>query len=135
MSGCSKDTRIRMSDNTLKNVKELKVGDEVISVYLKNGVEYIETDFIEKIIVHKCKNGLEQLVTLGNLKITPHHHIIGFGSNKWTHPIDIYKNRLEECEEVYNFILCKRHNVLIEDYVFKTYELEDNIIQLHMANL
>jgi len=135
MSGCAKDTRIRMSDNALKNVSDLKVGDEVISVYLKNGIEYIETDFIEKIIIHKCKNNKEKLVTLGNLRITPYHHIIDFGDNKWITPIDIYKSRLEECEEVYNFILSKKHNVLIEDYVFKTYEVEDNVIQLHMANL
>ena len=136
MSGVAIGTRIRLADNTFKYIEDLKSGDEVLSVNIVNGVEYIDTDIVSKILVHKCKNGQERLVTLGNLKITPNHFMINFGSNEWQEPIDIYKYRLEECTEIYNIMLYnKSQGVLIEDYVVKTYNIEDNIIKLHMANL
>ena len=136
MSGVAIGTRIRLADNTFKYMEDLKQGDEVISVNIVDGIEYIDTDIVSKILVHKCKNGLEKLVKLGNLKITPYHKMIDFGSNEWHEPVDIYKSKLEECKEVYNIMLYnKSEGVLIEDYVVKTYDIEDNIIQLHMANL
>ena len=136
MSGVAIGTRVRLSDNTFKYIEDLKPGDEVISVNIVDGVEYIDTDIVSKILVHKCKNGLEKLVKLGNLKITPYHKMIDFGSNEWHEPVDIYKSKLEECKELYNIMLYnKSEGVLIEDYVVKTYSIEDNIIQLHMANL
>ena len=136
MSGVAIGTRIRLADNTFKYIEDLKSGDEVLSVNIVNGVEYIDTDIVSKILVHKCKNDLEKLVKLGNLRITPYHKMINFGSNEWQNPVDIYKGKLEECKELYNIMLYnKSDGVLIEDYVVKTYDIEDNIIQLHMANL
>ena len=136
MSGVSKETRIRLADNTFKYIENIKSGDEVLSVNIVNELEYIETDIVSKILVHKCKNGQERLVTLGNLKISEFHKMIDFGSNEWQNPVEIYKSKLEECEEIYTIMLYnKSDGVLIEDYVVKTYNIEDNIIKLHMANL
>ena len=136
MSGVAIGTRIRLSDNTFKYIEDLKTGDEVLSVNIVNGIEYIDTDIVSKILIHKCKNGLEKLVTLGNLRITPYHKMVDFGSNVWRDPVEVYKSKSEECKEVYNIMLYnKSEGVLIEDYIIKTYNIEDNIIQLHMANL
>ena len=44
---CAKGSRIRMEDNTFKKVEDLKKGDEVITVNIINGVQYIESGYIE----------------------------------------------------------------------------------------
>ena len=49
---CAKGSRIRMEDNSWKKVEDLVKGDEVITVDIKNGVQYIETGFIECVIVY-----------------------------------------------------------------------------------
>ena len=129
---CAKGCRIRMEDNSLKNVEDLRKGDKVITVNIKNDIQIIESGIIECVVVTKC-NGLENMVTLGNLKITPYHPIIDFGQGDWIYPKDIYKAREIECEEMYTFVLDNRQSVLIEDYIFATYGhgLDENEVILH----
>lgn len=131
---CIKGSRIRMEDNSFKNVEHIKKGDEVITVTVKNGIQYIDSGFIECVIVTKCNNGLELMVTLGDLTITPYHPVIGFGSSTWTYPIDLSggAESFIQCEEMYTFVLSNRGHVLIEDYVFATFghgSTENSVIQ------
>ena len=66
---CSGDCRIRMSDNTFKQVQNLNIGDEVISVDTKSGNQIFQTGIIKDIIITKCENNKENMVCIDNLKI------------------------------------------------------------------
>ena len=134
---CAKGSRIRMEDNTFKKVEDLVKGDEVITVDVHNGIQHIESGFIECVIVTKCDENIEKMVTLKDLnnkilKITPYHPIIGFGlTSDWRFPIDVKKPELVECEEMYTFVISNRQSVLIEDYIFVTYghNLQEDIVK------
>ena len=123
---CAKGSRIRMEDNIFKKVEDVKKGDEVITVDIINGVQHIESGYIECVIVTKCDN-IETMVSLKGLdnnvlNITPYHPIIGFGlTSGWNFPINIKKPESIKCEEMYTFVISNRQSVLIEDYVFATY--------------
>ena len=104
MSGVAIGTRIRLADNTFKYIEDLKSGDEVLSVNIVNGVEYIDTDIVSKILVHKCKNDLEKLVKLGNLRITPYHKMINFGIQKVSN-IKLKKSMLTTSGPIYSDLM------------------------------
>ena len=134
---CAKGSRIRMEDNSWKKVEDLVKGDEVITVDIKNGVQYIETGFIECVIVTKCDNNVADMVSLTGigdhiLNITPYHPIVGLGlTSSWTFPIDVKQSKLIMCEEMYTFVISNRQSVLAEDFVFATYghNLQEEVIK------
>ncbi len=133
---CAKGSRIRMEDNSFKKVENLKKGDEVITVDIRNGIQYFQSGIIECVIVTKCENNVENMVTLyGNddikLNITPYHPIIGFNSNStWNFPINMNQPKIIDCEEIYTFIINNRQSVLVEDFIFATFghNLKEDII-------
>ena len=124
-----------MSDNTFKQVQNLNIGDEVISVDTKSGNQIFQTGFIEDIIITKCENNKENMVCIDNLKITPYHPIIEKGENKcnWVYPKDLCISELIDCSEIYTFVLNNRQSVLIEDFIYATlgHNLENNIVIQH----
>ena len=134
---CAKGSRIRMEDNSFRKVEDLNKGDEVITIDVKGGVHHFETGFIECVVVTKCYNNIENMVTIyGNddikLQITPYHPIIGFNTGStWIFPKDITDAEIIECEEMYTFVLNNRQSVLVEDFIFATYghELRDDVIK------
>jgi Mg-chelatase subunit ChlD len=131
---CAGDCRIRMSDNSFKQVKDLNIGEEVISVDTKSGNQVFQTGIIKDIIITKCVNDKENMVCIDNLKITPYHPIIEKGENKcnWQYPKNISVIELIECSEIYTFVLDNRQSVLIEDFIYATlgHNLEnDEVIQ------
>ena len=116
---CAKGSEIKMSDGTLKKVENLMVGDEVVT-FKDNKYS---TSNIECVIVTKCKNNKEFMVNLtgnnGNtLSITPYHPVY---INKWYFPINLSKGKEIECEEMFTFVIDNRESVIIEDYIFATY--------------
>ena len=91
------------------------------------------TSNIECVIVTKCHNNKEFMVNLiGNneniLSITPYHPIY---INKWYFPIDLGKGNVIECEEMFTFVIDNRESVIIEDYIFATYnhQLKGEVIE------
>ena len=131
---CAGDCRIRMSDNSFKQVKDLNIGEEVISIDTKSGNQVFQTGIIKDIIITICKNNKENMVCIDNLKITPYHPIIEKGENKctWIYPKDLSEIELIQCSEIYTFVLDNRQSVLIEDFIYATlgHNLEnDEVIQ------
>mgnify|MGYP001206226170 CR=1 FL=1 len=134
---CAKGSRIRMEDNSFKNVEDLKRGDEVLTVNIVNGIQHIGFGFIECVIVTKCTDGLVNMVGLkglndNTLNITPYHPVIGFGlTSSWNFPIKMELPDIIECEEMYTFVTSNRESLLIEDYIFATYghNLKGEIIE------
>jgi hypothetical protein len=133
---CAKGSRIRMEDNSFKKVENIKKGDEVITVDIRNGIQYFQSGIIECVIVTKCENNVENMVTIYGyddikLNITPYHPIIGFNSNStWNYPININQPKIIDCEDMYTFIINNRQSVLVEDFVFATFghNLKEDII-------
>jgi len=52
------------------------------------------------------------------LSITPYHPVY---INKWYFPINLRKGKEIECEEMFTFVIDNRESVIIEDYIFATY--------------
>ena len=132
---CAGDCRIRMSNNSFKQVKDLNIGEEVISIDTKSGNQEFQTGIIKNIIITKCENNKEYMVCIDNLKITPYHPIIKKRDNtcNWIYPKDLNDIKLIECSEIYTFILDNRQSVLIEDYIYATlgHNLENNEVIKH----
>ena len=132
---CARGCRIRMEDNSFKKVEDLNLGDEVITVDIKDGKQIYQTGFIESVIITSCDGGKTNMVSLKNLKITPYHPIIDFKNNddNWVYPKDLGIIKTVKCSEMYTFVLSNRQSVLIEDYIFSTYghNLDSNEVIQH----
>jgi len=92
---------VKMNDNSLKMVKDLKFGDMVEGGHS-----------IECVVKYKCKDNKNVLCTLNKyngLKITPFHPIRI--DKEWVFPLDVDdgNHREEECQFVYNFVLSDGH--------------------------
>jgi hypothetical protein len=120
---CARGCRIRMEDNSFKKVEDVNIGDEVITVDIKDGKQIYQTGFIDSVIITNCNGGRVNMVSLRNLKITPYHPIITFNNNndKWVYPKDLGIIKTIKCSEMYTFVINNRQSVLIEDYIFSTY--------------
>jgi len=120
---CARGSRIRMEDNSFKKVEDVNIGDEVITVDIKDGKQIYQTGFIDSVIITNCNGGRVNMVSLKNLKITPYHPIITFNNNndKWVYPKDLGIIKTIKCSEMYTFVINNRQSVLIEDYIFSTY--------------
>ena len=132
---CARGCRIRMEDNSFKKVEDVNIGDEVITVDIKDGKQIYQTGFIESVIITSCKGGRVKMVSLRNLKITPYHPIITFNNNddNWVYPKDLGVIKTIKCSEMYTFVINNRQSVLVEDYIFSTYghSLDSNEVIQH----
>lgn len=99
-------SKIRMKDNSYKNINEIKKGDIV----------YCPIDYCSKVVCvvkTKCENSKQELVILNdNIAITPWHPI----RNKneiWIFPNKEHESKVISCDYVYNLVLEKTHIVEI----------------------
>lgn len=69
-----------MADGSLKNIEEVKAGDQVVSYDLKTGERV--TDTVHKLLVHKA-NPEGFLVINNNLRVTPNHRMWVENKNAW----------------------------------------------------
>jgi len=119
---CARGCRIRMEDNSFKKVEDLNIGDEVITVDIKDGKQIYQTGKIDSVIVTSCNGGRANMVSLRNLKITPYHPIISFNNtDEWVYPKDLGLIKTIKCSEMYTFVINNRQSVLIEDFIFSTF--------------
>tara|TARA_B100000214_G_C23971780_1_gene630537 strand:- start:96 stop:2414 length:2319 start_codon:yes stop_codon:yes gene_type:complete len=120
---CSGDSKILMANGEYIPVSELKFGDKV-KTYCSTVLdkEYTETGTVECIIKTKCIDGMEPLVCLNGLKLTPYHPIINVADSvdKWVFPISIQQPTIIPSEYVYTFVINTRKPVIIEGYAFST---------------
>lgn len=126
---CARGCRIKMKDNTYKNVEDVKKGDSVIT-YDYNTKKYSVGE-IECVVNTICNFMSENMVSMGKLKITPYHPIIEKKTGKWIYPKDLKQPTLHYCLDMYTFIVANRKPVIIEDYIFATFghNLTGNVIE------
>ena len=121
---CAEDSTVLMEDGSNKLVQSIMKGDKVQTKI--NG--YIGSSEVECVIKTRCNNGKENMVTLGNLRITPYHPVLE--DTTWDFPIN--KGDVEEvdCESMYTFIIKNRGSILVDNYLFATYghKLQGDII-------
>jgi Mg-chelatase subunit ChlD len=135
---CAPWSMIKMDNGSLKSAEDIKKGDEVVTVSLKNGIEYIDTGIVECVVMTECQEGYQAMVSLqgitGNeLNITPYHPVILPGSSEWVYPKDMGKVDMIRCSKMYTFVISNRKSIIVDDYVFATYGhgLSDNSVIQH----
>ena len=107
-------SKIRLSDNSEKRVKDLIRGDKVSVLSdpydTKSDIKEASVVCILKTIT----NGNVKLVTIGdNLKITPWHPILT--ASGWEFPGKLSKIVAEPCEAVYSILLDSGHTFMINN--------------------
>ncbi len=123
---CAEGCRIKMIDGTFKKVEDCKKGDEIITVNLHSNKIKYEKSKIECIVMTDCNYGVEEMVTLGNLKITNYHPIIeekliSENKIKWNFPCNINNSETIYCNKMFTFVIENRQPVIIENHIFATY--------------
>lgn len=126
-AGCfHPDSVVIMSDYSTKKISNLKKNDKIID---KNG----NISNILCLIKIKCYNNKCNMIKLKGFKndvlVTPFHPVlnikypqsIGSNSYDWIFPYSINNNIYEyDTEYVYNLVLDKNHNFIIDNYIFIT---------------
>jgi|688.fasta_scaffold169456_2 uncharacterized protein YegL len=94
---------VYMSNNTTKLVKELKKGDEILTMNNKTA----------KIIciIKQNINSKIDVCYVNGIYITPYHPI--FIYNKWNFPITHFKSENKYIDSIYNLVLDSNHSILI----------------------
>ena len=112
---CAEGSSVLMKDGSNKLVQSILKGDKVQTKI--NG--FIGTSEVECVVKTRCNNGKENMVILGNLRITPYHPILE--DRTWDFPIT--KGNVEEvdCECMYTFVIKNRGSILVDNYLFATY--------------
>lgn len=109
----TRGNQVHMADGSYKNVEDIVKGD-IVKTYGSSQASKIvcKTKSI-------CENGMENIVNLSNLKITPHHPIlyIGDGQFTWKYPIDLGQANKIPCQEIYSFVVENRGCMLIENVI------------------
>lgn len=112
---CAHGSKIKLFDNSYKNVEDITKDDRVITIDNNGNMGISE---IECVVKSKCDNNLELLVEIGDLKITPYHPIKY--DNRWCFPTSIGFTEIIECPFVYSFVIKNRNSVYINDIEFAT---------------
>ena len=107
--GCfTGDAKILLADKTLKMVKDLKKGEQVVSLIDPYNLNKGFTSARVVCVLKTITSGSTNLVTTQRgLKITPWHPIVSHGV--WRYPHTIHETIMEECNEVYTILLDKYH--------------------------
>jgi len=104
-SGCfSGECSVLMFDNSLKLVKDIRVGDNV----MLPDTTCATVTHVTKV---KCQNNKVNLTQIGDLLITPWHPILM--NNVWTFPNSVGFIESHTHEYVYNFVLNVGHIVTV----------------------
>ena len=142
--GCvTGNAKIKMFDNTWKSIKDLKKGDNVITITFKNNIQYEDTSEVECLIkTYVDKADLVKLDQSHDFHITPYHPIMGKNTfnQKWQFPINMYKNNPQKikyninqkCNGLYTIIMKNRGSIILEDnYIYATlgHNLNDEIVK------
>ena len=106
---------ITMSDNSKKMLKDVKKGDEILTLEDHNNIKSITYTKVlcvyETIMVEQTCD----LVTLENgLKITPWHPILT--PLGWKFPSELKSSNVENCESIITFVLESNHVAFINDH-------------------
>ena len=121
--GCvTKNAKVKMVNNTWKYIKDLKKGDEVVTINWKNNIQYESSSKVECLVktYMNCCN-LIKLKKSCDFYITPYHPIIDINSliQKWQFPLTIYQNNSasveycmnQKCDGLYTLIIENRGSV------------------------
>ena len=134
---CSEGCHVLMGNYEYKKVEELSKGDKVVTHTIVEGQKLFSVSSIECVIKTKCTDNKVNMVTIGELKITPYHPIILCResniniNNKWKFPITIEQPNIIQCGYMYTFVLENRESMFIEQCIFSTYghNIIDDVIQ------
>jgi hypothetical protein len=111
-NGCfHENSLVHMGDGTLKKIKYLVKGDEVLTENL-----FHSTAIVKCVIKTNCKNNIFKMSCLeSGLIITPYHPIYNIDSFKWEHPETIEKSEYVECRAIYNLVLDSAHTIVLNN--------------------
>jgi len=114
---------VQLTNGTLKKVKDLKKGDEIIA---SDGV----CTKVICLIAFPVKRKI-QLVELNGLRMTPKHPVRQHGV--WKYPKDLGKVETVYCDCIYNLVLDKHHVVTVNDIDLVTlgHEKHENSVVEH----
>jgi Mg-chelatase subunit ChlD len=103
-----------------KLVRDVKKGDVLVTVH-EGGHE--DTATVVCVVVSKPPGGKMDIVTIGDLKITPWHPMKAFADGQWVFPAEAYdamngsRDLVEPINEVYTFVMDRGHTFVVENYV------------------
>jgi hypothetical protein len=98
-------------------VRDVKKGDTLITTH--DG----ETATVVCVVVSKPPGGKMDIVTIGDLKITPWHPMKFYEDSQWVFPAEAFdpvqgsRNPDEQIDEVYTFVLDRGHTCIVEGYI------------------
>ena len=121
---------ITMSDNSKKMLKDVKKGDEILTLEDHNNIKSITYTKILCVYETIMAEQTCELVTLENgLKITPWHPILT--PLGWKFPSELKPTNVEKCESIITFVLESNHVAFINEHLCITlgHNFKDEVLK------
>lgn len=123
----TKGNRVHMANGSYKNVEDIVKGDLVKTYGPINSTKILcKTKTI-------CQNGMENIVQIGKLKITPNHPVVYIGDAQidWKFPADLGPTNKIPCQEIFSFVTENRGCMIIENIICATlgHNLKGEVIE------
>lgn len=120
---CIGSSGVLMADKTIRQIKDLKKGDLVLTCD-PNNVDETVISPIECLVFTKSYDDEELLSTVSNealrLSLTPYHPIINTKSYQWTFPISLNPPQIRKCEGVYTVVVQNRFPIIVQGFTYAT---------------
>jgi len=108
------DSLVTMADGTKKKISHLQRGDQLaLPRHAQGDVGGAAPPTVVCVVRTDCKDGVEELVRLGDLAITPWHPLWDVSAARWAFPRELAPERDTPCEAVWNLVLDRVHQVEI----------------------
>ena len=108
------DCLVTMADGAKKKISDLQRGDQLARPrHVQGDVEGTALPTVVCVVRTDCKDGIEPLVTLGDLVITPWHPMWDASAARWAFPRELAPERDTPCQAVWNLVLDGVHQVEI----------------------
>ena len=130
---CIGTSGILMADKSIKEIRDIKNGDLVITCDPCNMNEQVISE-VECLVFTKSHNYKELLSTISNntasLSITPYHPVLNLHTDKWVYPCTLSPPLTRACEGVYTLVVKNRSPVIVQGFVYATlgHNIEGDVI-------
>jgi hypothetical protein len=130
---CIGTSGVLMADKSIKEIRDIKKGDLVITCDPYNINEQVISE-VECLVFTKSHNYKELLSTISNkatsLSITPYHPVLNYGLDKWIYPCTLSPPLTRACEGVYTLVVKNRFPVIVQGFVYATlgHNIEGDVI-------
>ena len=130
---CIGTSGVLMADKTIKEIRDVKKGDLVLTCDPCNMNEHVISE-VECLVFTKSHNYKELLSTISNkatsLSITPYHPVLNLHTDKWVYPCTLSPPLTRACEGVYTLVVKNRYPVIVQGFVYATlgHNIEGSVI-------